>query len=206
MRFHPPTDGSILDAWLRDDLLPAARAARGIREVLIGRRGTGDNAERIVATVWETSSAMSRAVASLPSIPGIAAPADGDAEGTVQVQPVRLAMRLRRSGGARIIRLFTGDVRDGELDTYVERARLGVLADAAAGAGPLSFYLAAVPPVRFAAVSTWSSWPSIEAATGSSVGRPDATRHADLLESSDVAHYEMLPGARGTTAVRPPRS
>jgi hypothetical protein len=98
-----------------------------------------------------------------------------------------------REDPPRVLRIVEGTAREGELPRYVREAAAGAARDVAAHHGPLRLYLAVREPDRFVTVSTWAEWADIEASTGSDARRPDATRHAELLVSADVAHFEILP-------------
>ncbi len=94
-----------------------------------------------------------------------------------------------------VLRVFRGGVRPGELDAYVEEARVGTLADTQAGHGPCALYLAPVVPDRFVTVSLWPGWAAIEVATGGDVHRPITTRDPRRIIEMDVVHYEVMSDA-----------
>ena len=93
-----------------------------------------------------------------------------------------------------ILRLVRGRVRPGELDAYIEEARLGTAADMAGRDGPCGLYLATEAEDAFVTLSMWPSWDGLLAATGGDYRRPVATRHAERLVSWDAEHFEALPG------------
>jgi hypothetical protein len=100
-----------------------------------------------------------------------------------------------RSEPPRILRVFRGEVREGETDAYLEEARAGTLSDAAMNEGLVALYLGVEWPSRFVTVSAWTGWGAIEEATGGNTRRPLATRNAERLEAFDVGHYEILPNS-----------
>jgi hypothetical protein len=111
-------------------------------------------------------------------------------EGTVGV-----ATALDRDEPARILRVFHGRLRTGELDAYIAEVEAGVAADARVNDGLVSFVLGHDGNDRFTSVSTWTGWSAIEAATGGNTRQPFATRHALRLTGFEIAHLELLPEA-----------
>src|SRR5205085_8394540 len=103
--------------------------------------------------------------------------------------------RFERTDPARILRLFRGRVREGELEAYVDDARSGMLADALVNDGLIAFALGADPPDAFVTVSVWTGWPPIELATGGNTRQPVATRNSVRLTGYEVDHFEVLPDA-----------
>jgi hypothetical protein len=123
-------------------------------------------------------------------------------EVTVRSLPLVLHLRFERPDDPRILRVFRGEVRPGQLDAYVDAARAGTYADASAEHGPHVLYLAVDRPSHFLTVSLWSDWSRIEAATGGDIHQPIATRHAERLVGGSASHFELLPdqAAPGTSA------
>jgi hypothetical protein len=122
-----------------------------------------------------------------------AAPEVGPSRIDVVTLAVDLSFELTEP--PRILRVFRGQVREGELDLYVEEARNGTLADAAGPHSPLGLYLGAQPPSGFVTVSVWTGWESIEAATHGNIRQPIATSNAARLVGGRATHYEVVPGA-----------
>jgi len=194
--FRPLGFGADYDARLRRTLLPPFLELPGLREAYVGRRGPDDSGERTIVSIWQSGDAMSAAQVTR---------GDGDlmeietAEevGTCRLEFVTLAVELPfdRADRAQVLRIFRGQVRQGELDLYVEEARNGTLADAAGPHGPVGLYLGPQPPDRFVTVSLWSGWESIEAATHGNIRQPIATSNAARLVGGTATHYEVVPGA-----------
>jgi hypothetical protein len=183
-RFRPLAVG--IDVVLRNRLAEL-RALPGLLDVAVGRQGPDELGPRVLASVWESEAAM----------PPPLGRALGDvADAAIEVAPIRVLFRADAGVAPRIIRVFRGRVRPGELARYVEEVRVGTAADDAAGHGPLALYLAEsdAAPDGFVTLSTWTSWPAVEAATGGDVNRPVATRHPERIASADVTHYEGIEG------------
>jgi hypothetical protein len=116
-------------------------------------------------------------------------------ESRLDCVPIAVDLPFERADPAQVLRVFRGQVRDGELDLYVEEARNGTLADAAGPHGPLGLYLGPQPPDRFVTMSVWTGWESIEAATHGNIRRPIATSNVARLAGGTATHYEVVPGA-----------
>jgi hypothetical protein len=182
-----------VDHTLRSVMLPDLRRLDGLIDVHVGRRGSDQVGERIVASVWRDQDAMVAGVG--PSLAASTFHPERLADTTDQVLDVdELAVLLRFDPAppATLLRLFQGTVRAGELDAYVAEARAGTLADAGAGRGPSALYLTVQPPDRFVTVSLWPDWTAIERATGGDVQRPVATKDSTRLVGMDVDHYEVV--------------
>lgn len=193
--FRPLGFGADYDARLRRTLLPALLELPGLREAYVGRRGPDDSGERMIVSIWQSADAMAAAQGA----------GDGDLleiETAEEVGPCRLEyvtlavdLPFDRADRAQVLRIFRGQVREGELDLYVEEARNGTLADAAGPHGPVGLYLGPQPPDRFVTVSVWTGWESIEAATHGNIRQPIATSNAARLVGGTATHYELVPGA-----------
>lgn len=183
-RFRPLVVG--IDVVLRNRLAEL-RALPGLLDVVVGRQGPDELGPRVLASVWTSEAAMP---------PPLGSELGEVADAAIEVAPVRVLFRADAGPAPRIIRLFRGRVRPGELARYVEEVRVGTAADDAAGHGPLALYLAesAASPDGFVTLSTWTSWPAVEAATGGDVNRPVATRHPERIVSAEVTHYEGIEG------------
>jgi hypothetical protein len=204
--FVAPGPESAVDAVLRDRVLPRLLASPGIDAAWVGRSGTGSHHSRVLATTWvEPPSSVDEPRAAGDASGGnapadIAALADDALEpfgGAIveQVEQVELAIdaRFERPEPARILRVFRGRARTGERDAYVAEARAGMNADAEANAGLVAFALGTTGDDDFLTVSAWTGWDEIEAATGGTTRRPDATRNARRLAAFAVTHHEILP-------------
>ena len=192
--FQPLGFGADFDARLRRSLRPPFLELPGLREVYVGRRGPDESGERMIVSLWESDAALAAALG-----PGGDRLEIEKAEevGPCKVELVSLAVDLPfdRAEEAQVLRIFRGQVRDGELDLYVDEARNGTLADAAGPHGPLGLYLGPRPPDRFITVSLWTGWESIEAATHGNIRQPIATSNAARLVGGTATHYEVVPGA-----------
>jgi hypothetical protein len=122
--------------------------------------------------------------------------------GDVEQVPLSVRARFDRAEPTRILRVFHGRVRPGQLETYVDLARTGMLADSVTYDGLIALALGERQPVDFITVSVWTGWPAIEAATGGNTRTPFMTRNAELLETFTVAHYEVLTDVRDRGSAR----
>jgi hypothetical protein len=193
--FRSSGSSSEVDETLRATLIPDLVALPGLVDVLVGRR-SDDLTERVVASVWDGSADRSIILDERPVIVQLH-PEEEErmADLRVDVATLRLAIRRERSEPPRILRLFRGEVRTGEMGEYIERAHEGTNAEAERDGGPVALYLGTTAPSTFVTVSAWTDWESIEDATGGNIHQPMATKHAELLASVDVRHFELLPNA-----------
>lgn len=196
-RFRPVHKG--FDAVLRDELVPDLVAFPDLVDAYVGRQGPDEMGERLVASVWESRSAMTAAIGESFDPPTFHAEhLDATTDRVLEIHELHLALRFEGAPAGLqpatgILRVVRGQVRPGELAMYRDAVRLGTIADAEAGHGPLALYLAVEPPHRFVTMSAWSSWSALEAATGGDVRRPVATRHQERLLAWEAVHYEVLP-------------
>lgn len=193
--FRPRGFGADYDALLRRTLLPAFLELPGLRDAYVGRRGPDESGERMIVSIWQSGEAMSAAQGAGGG--DLLEIETAEEVGPCRLESVTLAVDLpfERADPARILRVFRGQVREGELELYVEEARNGTLADAAGPHGPLGLYLGPQPPDRFVTVSVWTGWESIEAATHGNIRQPIATSNAARLVGGTASHYEVVPGA-----------
>ncbi len=200
--FRPVGSGAELDAALRAEVLPDLLAAPGITDVYVARGGTEGAGERVIASMWETRDAMTAELGEA-SVIGRFHPerVEDLLSSRLDVLPLEIGITYDRPGQPVILRVYRGRVHDGELDNYVEEARRGALADAAANNGLVSLYLGVDRPARFITVSAWASWEAIEKATGGNVRDPVRTRNMTRIAEGSASHYEILPstGRPGTT-------
>jgi hypothetical protein len=183
---------AVFDSRLRDEVLPTLLARAGVVDARIGRRfGPAHLDERVVALIWESQEAMESAIA-CDRVARLGLATDG----RIEDLPLAIHLRFHRPANrARIMRIYRGQVRPGQLDLYVEDARKGATADGATSHGPLAFFLSSRPPDRFVSLSLWGDWSEIELSTGGNVRQPTATHHAERIVFGHAAHYEILPGA-----------
>jgi hypothetical protein len=192
--FRPAGSETSLDAMLRDDLLPPLLALPGLLDALVGRHNVGDGDERVVASVWESRDAMTAQLGDTSLIaPFRPEHAGSIQDGRVDVLPLAVSVRVEAADAPTILRIFRGEVQEGQLDLYVGEARDGALADAEANDGLVALYLGIERPSRFLTVSAWTNWGAIEKATGGDVRHPIATRNPRRIATEAVEHYEILP-------------
>ncbi len=184
------------DRILREEMVPALLELPGLGDVYLGRQGPDELGPRLVATVWASHDAMADAVGvSFERPVFLPEYLDETTERQLEFLPLAFGSRFPRPDRPGVLRLVAGEVQSGELERYVEEARVGTLADAAAGHGPLALYLARRSPDAFETLSVWPDWATLQDATGGDVDQPIATRHAQLLRAWRVDHYEAIPEA-----------
>jgi len=192
--FQPDGNESAVDAALRDRCLPSLLAHDAVVDAWIGRRGSRTAQARILVSTWSDPvdepspdrAFLESLVATMPNAVTF------DREDTLELA---VHERFDRPEPPRILRVFRGQVRPGELQAYVADSRNGMLADAMVNDGLVAFALAADPPDGFVTVSAWTGWPAIEQATGGNTRQPIATRNSVRLTGFDVVHFEILPDA-----------
>jgi hypothetical protein len=183
--------GAAFDAALRDAVLPDLLAISGVRDAYAGRHGPDENGERVIASVWASRRLMVAELGEASDIGRFQAELVHDfTSSRLDVLPVHVAVSTERSEPPRILRVFRGEIREGETKAYLDEARAGTLSDAAMNEGMVALYLGVEWPSRFVTVSAWTGWAAIEAATG---GNTLATRNTERLVAFDVGHYEILP-------------
>lgn len=194
----PVPASATFDAMLRDQVLPAVLTLDGIVDARVGRRfGPAEVDERVVATFWVSREAMEAALAT-----NSLARLEHDVTSKTEILPLAIDLRFDRPDDpARILRIFRGQIRPGELELYVEDARRGATADGATSHGPSAFFLCPVPPARFVSLSLWGDWTEIELSTGGNIRHPIATHHAERIVSGHAAHFEILPSS-GANSLR----
>jgi hypothetical protein len=185
---------SAFDAVLRDVMVPDLRRFPELLELHLGRRGPDELGPRLVASIWSSRGAMAAAVGE-----GFDPPTfhpeylDETADRVLEIMPLAVSFRFERPDPARIMRATRGRIRPGERAAYVEEARLGTLADAESGRGPVALHLGTGPgDDDFLTVSVWERWSDIEAATGGDIERPIATRHPERIVDWDATHFEII--------------
>jgi hypothetical protein len=186
--------GSAFDSILRDVMLPELRRMPGLLDVFLGRRGPDDLGPRLNASVWSSREEMVAAVG-VDFDPPVFHPEylEETTDRVLEILPLAISMPFDGVGMPRILRLFRGHARTGELDAYIDEARDGTIADIDAGRGPLALHLATGPADDdFLTLSVWESWSALEQATGGDVKQPVATRHPQRIERWDAAHFEVI--------------
>jgi hypothetical protein len=181
------------DGQLREQFIPVLRSQAGLLDLVAGRHGPDERGPRIVVSVWAPDAVVAIPPWSDRGVLDVAGRLEPD-EGRLEVLPVRVQVHGDRTDPPRVLRVFRGRVRIGELDRYLHEVEAGARSDVAAGHGPLALYLGSDPdtPDAFATISTWREWAVVEAATGGDIHQPVATRHPERLVESDVTHFEVI--------------
>ena len=192
LTFEAQVPEPVIDAALRDEIIPELSRLSDISHCFAARRGLGGDELRVIATVWQAG----RPVPESPEVLQVGA-ASRDVRpllerAQVDVLPIEVQARFKRPEEARILRVFRGHVTPQDMDAYLVEARTGMLADASINAGLTALYLATRRPDAFVTVSAWTSWSAIELATGGDVRRPFVTRNSARLAGHDVAHFEIV--------------
>lgn len=181
------------DGQLREQFIPVLRSQAGLLDLVAGRHGPDERGPRIVVSVWAPDAVVAIPPWTDSGILDAAEPLEPD-EARPELLPVRVQVHGEGAGRPRVLRVFRGRVRAGELDRYAEEVEAGARSDLEAGRGPLALYLGGDParPDAFATISTWPDWATVEAATGGDIHQPVATRHPERLLESDVTHFEVI--------------
>jgi hypothetical protein len=190
--FEAQVPEPVIDAALRDEIIPGLSQLPDIRHCFAARRGLAGDELRVIATVWEAG----RPVPESPEASPVGA-SSRDVRpllerAQVDVLPLEVQARFARPEEARILRVFRGHVAAGEMDSYLVEARTGMLADASINSGLSAFYLGTSRPDDFVTVSAWTSWSAIELATGGDVRSPFVTRNSARLIGHEVTHFEIV--------------
>lgn len=187
---------SAVDAVLRSVVLPRLLACPDVLDAWQGRRGSADG-NHVLASTW--SDAPQPGYGDPPDVAMLHDPELLSLGGTdiVSVEEAEVAVhaRFQRAEPARVLRVFHGIARPGELDDYIDEARAGMTADARINDGLVSFVLGRDRDETFVSVSTWTGWAAIESATGGDTRHPFATRNSRRLAGYRIAHLELLPEA-----------
>jgi len=183
------------DRILRTEMLPDLRKLPGLVDVHVGRHGSSELGDRVVASVWQDGDAMARAMGggSLSTSTFHPEHLGETTDQLLEVHALAYAVSFAQPSAATVLRLFRGRVRPGELERYIEESLAGTIADADAGRGPNAIYLAPTGTDRFVTLSLWQSWDAIETATGGDVHRPIVTKDPRRIVEMDVVHYEVIP-------------
>ena len=192
--FQAVVPDASFDAILRSDVLPGLLTEPQIIDAWQGRRGAGDGSHVLVSTWaegWAGDPDDAPDVRLLHS-PGFAVLGGVDITSVEQLE-IAVHARFGRPEPARVLRVFHGTTRPGELSDYVAEARAGMTEDAQINDGLVSFVLAHDGNDRFISASTWTAWSAIESATGGNTRQPFATRNPRHLATFRIVHLELLP-------------
>lgn len=194
LSFIPAGGAVVPDHLLREVVLPGLLAQPGVTRVYAGRTGATDVGPRIVVSVWDTAAGgLTR-----DELGNLFPFEQADEMTEVEVEVMELTVSLPFDGDdPRILRVFRGQTRPGELERYVDAAREGTFQDVSEQHGPAALFLAVAPPDRFVTVSVWTAWDHIEAATGGNLRQPIATRNTEWLLAGSALHYEIVPNSLG---------
>ena len=187
---------SAIDAVLRSAVLPRLLESPDVVDAWQGRRGSADG-NHVLASTWIEAPASGSGDpldVALLCDPELVALGGTDIVSVEETQ-VAVHARFSRPEPARVLRVFHGVAREGELDEYIDEARAGMTADARINDGLVSFVLGQDGSAGFVSVSTWTGWAAIEAATGGDTRHPFATRNSRRLAGYRIAHLELLPEA-----------
>lgn len=194
-RFHAAAPDSVLDAMLRDELLPGLGTLAGNRFVVIGRRVVGTHSERVVVSAWNDFESMDAAVGHTASAnayrPDIS---EAAADESLELFDLAAQAQFGRTGEIAVLRAFVGTTAHGRLREFV---------DEAAGAGVerlaiderCAFVLVGRrEPDAFAVVSGWTDWAGVADTTGGDITGPVTVAHANqaLIASGEPIHYEVM--------------
>jgi len=189
--FQPSGDAAPVDAVLRAAVVPRLLDRDDVVDAWIGRQSAPDDRGRVLVSTWTADPGADPA--DLTALRDAAPTGEPPAIAGVDQLELMVHARFERSEPARILRVFRGVVRPGELEAYTADARAGMTADAAVNDGLIAFALGVEPPVGFVTASAWTGWSAIEAATGGNTRQPFATQHSARLASFAIVHFEVLP-------------
>jgi hypothetical protein len=190
-RFRPAH--AAFDGVLREVMLPDLLTCPGLRAVLAGRQGPDETGERLVASIWESETAMADAVGLTFDEPKFHREHLPDTVARrLDILPIAFTVDVPSAAPPTLIRLLVGRAKPGRLDEYLGAVRSGARSDIESGSGPLALYLARTGSDGFVTLSAWAAWSTVAQATGGSTRAPDATRHTELLEAWTPSHYEAI--------------
>jgi hypothetical protein len=193
LTFRSETAGPVLDVALRDEVVPALDAMRGVVDIHAGRHVASAAGARILVTTWATRAAMAAALGAGEVDLLLRDHADAIEDERTETFDLAFGLRLDRDLPANILRIVRGTTGAGELAAYVEERHARGLRDAQTYEGMLAVYVGIEPPTSFVTVSVWADWASIERSTGATVHNPGGAGTAGLEASA--THYEILPPA-----------
>jgi hypothetical protein len=185
---------SAVDAVLRSTVLPRLLEDPAVVDAWQGRRGSADGNHVLVST-WRDDPATAERAADVALLQAPDLLLGGVDIVSVEALEVAVHATFRRAEPARVLRVFRGTARPGELADYIAEARAGMTDDARVNDGLVSFVLGEDGDASFISVSTWTGWPAIEAATGGNTRQPLATRQTRRLAGYRIVHLELLPEA-----------
>lgn len=186
---------SAVDAALRSQLVPRLLGERSVRNAWQGRRGGADGNHVLVSTWADGPVDGPFEPPDIAFLREALAGLGGVELAAVEQLEIAVHAQFQRPEPPRVLRVFHGSTRLGELTDYVDDARAGMTEDARVNDGLVSFVLAHDRQDAFVSVSTWTGWPAIEAATGGNTRQPFATRQTRRLAGYRIVHLELLPEA-----------
>ncbi len=196
--------GSVFDAALRDEIVPNLLRYDGVRCVYVGRRGADESGDRVVASVWESATALADALLLSADERFDYEQSAEVTDGVLETLPIALEYQPDEAVPPSILRIFRGEVRPGEAARYAEETGAMLAADVDAGHGPTALFLGIDEPDRVVTISAWVDWEALETATGGNLTRPIATRRSERLVRGAADHYELVPNAARRASLRSP--
>ena len=205
-RFHPIDMWHDLDRHLRD-LVPTALAVQpGLIEAWAGRSGPDTGDERVVVSVWASASAQQQAPTLTTLFDRMTSTAGAIVGERTDVLTIAIEARFERSRPMTLLRVYQGQTRPGELASYLEEARAGVIKDGQQPRGPGALICGSRGDLGFVTASLWPDWESIQLATGGDIRNPLATRNTARLAAGRPNHFELIAtvsGGSGTASATP---
>jgi len=204
--FRPDVQTEITDRYVREQLQPSLLRNDELRFIYSARSRDDLGEARQVVSIWDAGEADERDLEARISRPFDCETTDLVADHCIEVLPVSFALTIESQAEASILRLFRGRTRADCLNAYVEEVHATTSAAAQANRGPLALFFASQPPDQVIAISIWSDWDEVTAATGGNVQTPIATHHAERLLAWDATHYEIIPMTVAGAVPRRPRA
>ena len=190
--FHCRPTAPAFDDAIRSAIVPDLARRNGLEHVWAARQGPDESGIRIVASVWSSSDAMDAAFRDGASGDRGAEDHPGVGEPRAETFPVLRVIADDAPLEAGILRVARGVVRDMDADQYAASVLEGVEEDLRDGHGPRALVLGRAGERAFVAVSAWTDWTHIEAATGATIRDPIRTRRRTELTSFEAQHLELL--------------
>jgi hypothetical protein len=195
--FHCRPAAPAFDDTIRSAIVPDLVRRTGLEHVWAARQGPDDSGIRMVASLWSSFDAMDAALGAGASGDPPAEDHPGVGEPRSETFPVLRVIADDTPLEAGILRVARGVVRDMDADQYAGSVLEGVQEDLRDGHGPRALVVGRAGERAFVAVSAWTDWTHIEAATGATIRDPIRTRRRTELSSFEAQHLELLT-ARGS--------
>jgi hypothetical protein len=186
--FRVASPAESTDTFLRERVQPGVLSRGGLEYAYFGRGVDREGEIRLVATVWSDVANANDELKSLLEFERDAAAS----EPTVDLYDCILAKTYEDKGVPQIIRVYRADLRPAEMQPFLDDSRI-VLDRSAPQMGASAIFLGALDPDTIVALSTWSNWDQIAAATGGDISDPIRTRQTKRLLTMSATHYEVVP-------------